>query len=132
MVSSLLQGVCPDFGEGREDMGNDSSKMICPKCGSDNVDVQVIQENQGSVTKTYTKSKYKEKGRGCLWWCFVGWWWWIIELFLWIFAFIPMALLRIGRKKKYKGSSTSKEVTSNKIKYQRMFVCKDCGHYWKG
>ncbi len=47
--------------------------MVCPKCGSENVDVNVQQENNGSTTISKTKSKYKEKGHGCLWWLLVGW-----------------------------------------------------------
>ena len=108
-----------------------ANRIVCPRCGGMNVDVQVMQENQGSVSTTKTKSKYKEKHRGCLWWLIIGWWWWIIELFLWIFAFIPMALLRIGRKKKYKGTSTTTSTTKNIITYRRIFTCKDCGTYWE-
>ena len=65
----------------------------CPKCGSDNITYQTFQENKGGKTVTRTKSKYKEKRHGCLWWGFIGWWWWIIEIFLWIFlSFLGMFL----------------------------------------
>ncbi len=34
--------------------------MTCPKCGSENCTIQLIQE--------------KPK-KSALWWCLVGWWW---------------------------------------------------------
>lgn len=36
--------------------------MICPKCGSENVNTQVV-----------TDVKLKDKHHGVLWWFFVGW-----------------------------------------------------------
>ena len=105
-------------------------EKCCPKCNSINVDFQVFQEEVGSVTKSKTKSKYKEKRHGIIWWICVGWWWWIVDVFLWFIAFIPMALLRIGRKKKYKGKSSTKTNTKNVIKYKTKAICKDCGYSW--
>lgn len=101
------------------------ANICCPKCGSGNIDFQVQQETK-SITKT--KSKYHEKGHGCLWWLLIGWWWWIIDLFLWVFLFIPRALLHIGRKKKYVGDS--KSTTRNKVQYKTVCVCQNCGHNW--
>ena len=37
--------------------------MVCKKCGSQNVTVQVV-----------TETKVKEKKHGILWWICVGWW----------------------------------------------------------
>lgn len=112
-----------------------ANQISCPKCLSENVDIQVMQENKGSVTRTRTKSKYKEKGHGCLWWLVVGWWW-IIDLFSWFFLFVPRLILRLFaapfKKEKYIGNSTTISKTGNKIRYQRVCVCKDCGYYWKG
>lgn len=48
--------------------------MMCPKCGSENVEVSVFQENSGSTTISKTTSKYKQKGHGCLWWLLIGSW----------------------------------------------------------
>lgn len=105
--------------------------MICPNCGSQNVDVQTFQENQGSVTKR--KFKIKETGHGCLWWLIIGWWWLPIKIMLWVLYFPAMLILslikRILSKKKYKG--TSDEVTVNRIAYTTICVCKDCGHRWE-
>ncbi len=109
--------------------------MICPKCGSQNVSVQVFQENTGSVTKTHTKYKFKEKGHGIIWWIAVGWWWCIIDFFSWFLFFFPRLLLRLFsspfKKKKYVGNSTGKEITKNKIKYKQICICQSCGHQFK-
>lgn len=94
--------------------------MFCPKCGSQNIDVQVFQEVQGSKTKM----RMKEKGHGCLYWAFGGW---FIDLLSWILFFFPRVLLHIGRRKKYKGS----EKTTNKINYTSCYICKNCGHHWE-
>lgn len=104
--------------------------MICPKCGSENVDTQVYQENISSKTKTRTVSKYKEKGHGILWWIFVGTWWWIVDLFLWILFFVPRAMYGLFWRKKYKGISKEKSKTINKIEYRTVCVCKNCGNTW--
>lgn len=105
--------------------------MVCPNCGSENVTVQVVQENSGSITTTKTKSKYKEAGHGCLWWLLIGWWWWIVDLFLWIFAFFPRFLVQLFKKKKYKGTSTSTAVTTNSVSYKTICLCQDCGNRWE-
>ena len=104
--------------------------MICPKCGSNAVDVQLMQENAGSQTITKTKSKYKEKGHGCLWWLLIGWWWWMVDLFLWIFIFPIRLLFQIFKKKKYVGDSTSSSTTINRTSYRSMAICRNCGNHW--
>lgn len=102
------------------------ANIVCPKCGSNNIDFQVQQETK---TVTKTKSKYKEKRHGFFWWAFIGWWWWMIDLFLWIFLFLPRVLLHIGRKRKY--VSDSKTVSKDKVKYRTICVCQNCGYNWK-
>ena len=94
--------------------------MFCPKCGSENIDVQVFQEVQGSKTKI----RMKEKGHGCLYWICGGW---AIDLFSWIFFFFPRVLLHIGRRKKYKGV----EKTKYEINYTSCYICKNCGYHWE-
>ena len=105
--------------------------MNCPSCGSTNVTSQVFQENHGGATVTKTKSKYREKRHGLLWWLFIGWWWWIVDLILWIFMFIPRLIMQLFKKKKYKGKSKSVTTTVNKITYSTVYTCGDCGHTWK-
>lgn len=106
------------------------SRTTCPKCGSSDIEYQTFQENRGGKTVTKTTSKYKEKGHGCLWWIFVGSWWWMVDIFLWIFFFLPRVLLHIGRKKNYKQTSTSVAKTKNKISYRTMGQCRSCGYKW--
>lgn len=116
-------------------MDENSSKIVCPKCGSCDVDVQVVQENLGGKTKIRTKSKYKEKGHGFIWWLTIGWWWWIVDLFSWILFFVPRLVLRIFaspfKKKKYEEKSKTVSTTRNKIQYKSVFLCKSCGHHWE-
>ena len=107
----------------------ENKAIACPKCGSNNVDIQLHQENQGSTTVTNTKSKYKQKGHGILWWLCIGWWWWIVEIMLWIVAFIPMLLIKCFRKKKYTGKSTSVASTKNVVTYKSVCLCKNCGNH---
>lgn len=105
--------------------------MVCPKCGGEHVTTQVMQEQTGSKTTTKTKSKYKEKGHGCLWWLFIGWWWWFFDLILWSVAFIPRLIIKLNQKKKYAGESTSTSTTKNKYGYRTICVCQDCGYRWE-
>lgn len=75
--------------------------MNCPKCGSDNVSIQVVQ----------TAAKTSQKGNGCLWSlgrltliiCTCGLW------------------LLVGR---HKGTGKTK------VKNQTICVCKNCGNRW--
>lgn len=109
-------------------------KIVCPNCGSFNVENQVFQENLGSRTTSRTSSTYKEKGHGCLWWLLIGWWWWMVDLFLWIFAFFPRLILRLFaapyKKKKYVGKSRGTSKTVNRIDYKTVHLCQNCGYTW--
>lgn len=109
--------------------------MVCPKCGNDNVSVQTMSENLGTSTVSKTKSKYKEKGHGILWWLCIGWWWWMVDLCIWIVAFFPRLILRLFaapfKKKKYIGSSTTVSESMNKIKYRTICTCQNCGYHWE-
>lgn len=109
----------------------ENKAIVCPKCGSSNVDIQLHQENQGSTTITNTKSKYKQKGHSILWWIFIGSWWWLVDIFLWIFLFVPRLLAKIFRKKKYVGKSTSVATTKNVVAYKSVCLCKNCGNHWE-
>ena len=108
--------------------------MTCPKCGAENITIQTFQEERGSVTRSKTKSKYKEKGHGCLWWITIGWWWWIVDLLSWIFLFFPRLIMRLFaspyKKAKYKGKSTTVSTTRNSIGYRTVYTCQSCGHQW--
>lgn len=106
------------------------SALQCPKCGNNNVTVQVMQEQTEVKTKTKTKSKYKQKKHGILWWIFVGTWWWAVDLLLWIFLFPYRLAVGLLRKKKYKKTETSVSKQKNKIVYRKVCTCKQCGHVW--
>lgn len=109
--------------------------MTCPKCGSTNVLVNTFQEERGSMEKSVTKSKYKEKGHSIFWWLLVGSWWWLIDLFSWFFLLIPRLILRLFsapfKKKKYVGRSATVSTTVNHIGYKTICTCQNCGHSWK-
>ena len=78
--------------------------MTCPKCGSNNVNVQAV-------------AHVKTKGKGCLYWLIIGWW---LELLLWAFLTIPMIFAKLfGGKGKVK------------TKVKSHAVCQNCGYSWK-
>lgn len=80
--------------------------MKCSRCGSENVNVQMV-----------TESKLKSKHRSIFWWIFIGWW---LESFLWLFLTIPRLLAALfGHKKQ-------KLVT----KHKSIAVCQNCGYNW--
>lgn len=81
--------------------------MTCPKCRNNNVTVQMLQD-----------VKIKDKHRGILYWCFVGWWWIPIK---WLFFTLPALIIAIFKPKK------KKIVTKN----YKMCVCQSCGYSWK-
>ena len=81
--------------------------MKCPKCGSENVNVQMITETQ-----------LKEKKHGVMWWLLIGWWWIPTK---WIFLTVPALIVKIFAPKKYETKTTQK----------KMAVCNSCGHSWK-
>lgn len=83
--------------------------MKCPKCGSENVNVQIVE-----------KHSLSKKGKGLVWWLFIGWWWWIIDLMLWFFLTIPRLFVQILKPSKYKMKSKTVSVC----------VCQNCGHNW--
>jgi len=81
--------------------------MKCPKCGSENVKVQIV-----------TEQILKEKKKGAIYWVVIGWWW---EPLLWLFLTIPKLIVSIFKPKKYKMKTKSKQ----------MAICQTCGHTWK-
>lgn len=81
--------------------------MKCPKCGSENVTVQMVSE-----------TNLKTKHRSVLWWIFVGWWWLPIK---WFFLTVPALIVKLFRPKRYKTTTTHKS----------MCVCQNCGYHWE-
>lgn len=81
--------------------------MMCPKCKSENVTIQIVNE-----------VKLKNKHHGIIWWLFVGLWWVPVK---WLFLTVPALFAAIFIPKKQK--------TVNKQK--KMYVCQKCGNTWK-
>ena len=81
--------------------------MNCPKCGSNNVNIQVINE-----------VKLVTKHHGIIWWIFVSWWWIPIK---WLVLTVPalFATIFIGKRKKAKNIR------------KKLYVCQNCGNTWK-
>ena len=104
--------------------------VICPACGSYDVEIKLMQENLGSTTITKTKGKTKS-GHGCLWWCVIGWWWIFIDAFMWVFAFPVRLVIQLFFRKKSttKSKTISQELTN--IEYKTMCLCRECGHHWE-
>lgn len=75
--------------------------MTCPKCGSSNVDVQLVQDS--AVTRT--------KKTGCLW---------RLGRLLLIVCTLGLWLIIGKRKSKSKTTYSTSKVA----------VCKQCGHSW--
>ena len=80
--------------------------MNCEKCGSNNVQIQVVNE-----------SKLVTKHHGVMWWLFISWWWIPIK---WILLTIPalLAAIFVGKRKKIKNIT------------KKMAICQNCGNHW--
>ena len=80
--------------------------MVCPKCGSQNVTVQVVNDIE-----------LKDKHHGVIWWLFVGWWWIPCK---WLFFTLPALIIKIFRRKKQKVVTHQKTICA----------CQQCGNTW--
>lgn len=80
--------------------------MTCPKCGSNNTNVQMV-----------TDTELKDKHHGIVYWLLIGWW---LHPLLWFFLTVPMILGKLFGNKKQKVVTKHKSVA----------VCQDCGHHW--
>lgn len=81
--------------------------MKCPKCGSENVNVQVINEVE-----------LKNKHHGFFWWILWGWYWVPIK---WLFLTLPALILKLFGHKKQKVKNIQKT----------MCTCQNCGKTWE-
>ncbi|MBQ8519247.1 MAG: hypothetical protein IJ455_06580 [Agathobacter sp.] len=80
--------------------------MKCPRCGSENVNVQITNE-------TYLKKQH----HGLLWWLCIGWWWIPTK---WLLFTIPALIFALFGRKKQK-------VVNKQVKTA---VCQGCGYSW--
>lgn len=88
--------------------------MQCPKCGSENVNIQ--REQTGTIGGART---YGKKHHGLLYFLLIGWWIWILKLIL-----IPITIW-FGKRDKLN------TVTAQKTFNKTVAVCQNCGHHWK-
>lgn len=80
----------------------------CPKCGSENVSIQIVNE-----------VKLVKQHHSFLWWITIGWIW---TFFKWFFFTLPALIFKIfGIGKKYK----TKNIEHKKA------VCQTCGKVWE-
>ena len=80
--------------------------MVCPKCKSDNVSVQVVMD-----------SKLVNKHHGLAWYLCFGW---LFSAIRWCVLFVPSLLAKIFLPKKQKLKQTER----------RVCVCQSCGYSW--
>ena len=81
--------------------------MICPKCNSQNVNVQVVNE-----------VKLKNQHRSLIWWLIIGWWWIPVK---WIYFTLFALIFKLFSHKKQK--AINKQV--------KTAVCQNCGNTWR-
>lgn len=81
--------------------------MKCPKCKSENVSIQIVNE-----------SHLVNKHHGIIWWLCIGWWWIFVK---WIILTIPALIFAIfvGKRKKIINES------------HKEAICQSCGYNWK-
>ena len=80
--------------------------MICPKCNSSDVRVQIVSE-----------ARLKDAHHGWVWWLCIGWWWIVIK---WLFFTLPALIFKVFGHKKQKLVVRQKSVC----------VCQSCGYMW--
>lgn len=81
--------------------------MVCPKCGAQNVNVQMVTETQLS-----------KKHHSIIWWLLIGWYWVPIK---WLVFTLPALIVKIFAPKRQKLTSTHKSVC----------VCQNCAYHWE-
>ena len=82
--------------------------MVCPKCNSENVNVQIVNE-----------SHLKTAHHSIIWWLLVGWWWVFIKWLIFTLPALIFKIFGIGKKKKIVN------------KTYKMAVCQNCSNSWK-
>ena len=97
---------------------NGGNEMRCPKCGSENVFVQRVQEGSVGTSRTVERRHI----HGLLYWLLIGWWIWFFKL-----LFLPLRIL-FGHTKKTGRKTT---LYSEKTILRTMATCQQCGHSWK-
>ena len=81
--------------------------MTCPRCGSNNVSVQMVSDVQ-----------LKQKHHSLIWWLLIGWWYVVLK---WCIFPLFALIVKIFAPKK-------QEIRQNNYS---MCVCQNCGYNWK-
>ena len=68
--------------------------MKCPRCGSENVNVQQIQTGSIGAGTNKVVIEQPRRSKGCLYWLLIGWWAWVIKLFSYRLSFCLVAAKR--------------------------------------
>lgn len=77
--------------------------MQCPKCGSENTRVEIINETH-----------IKRKRNWVYWICGL----WLIDIVFWMFLFLPRFIIQLFKGKEYKIVN----------KQKKMLICNSCGY----
>lgn len=77
--------------------------MQCPKCGSENTRVEIINETH-----------IKRKRNWVYWLCGL----WLIDIMFWMLFFLPRLILQLFKGKEYKMVN----------KQKKMLICNSCGY----
>ena len=96
--------------------------MMCPKCGSENIDFQVVNSGSIGAAQNSVVIQKPKKHKGLLYWLFIGWW------------LVPMYWLCIGWwVRLFFGGGTKKgwNLNASKTFNSTMAICQSCGHSWK-
>lgn len=88
--------------------------MKCPKCSSENVNIQREQTGTIGGARTYGKKRH-----GLIYWMLIGWWFWMIKI-----MFLPLRIL-FGKRRKIN------TITAQKTFNKTVGVCQNCGYTWK-
>lgn len=81
--------------------------MNCPKCGSTNINIQVVNE-----------SHLVNKHHSLIWWLIIGCWWVFVK---WLFFTLPALIFKIfgiGKRKKIKNIT------------KKVAICQECSNTW--
>lgn len=97
------------------------SKIICPKCKSNNVLVQNVQTGNIGATQNKVYIQEPKRSKGCLYWLVIGWWLAPIKFICWD---MWVGLL-FGHNK-----NSGVNLSANKSINKTMAICQNCGNKW--
>lgn len=81
--------------------------MICPKCNSENVTIQITNE-----------AHLKNQHHSIIWWLLIGWWWIFIKWLIFTLPALIFKVFGIGKKKKIVNVT------------HKVAICQNCANTW--